>query len=79
MKTISVGEFKSKFSQILEWIRKGEEVVVSYGRKKEEVAVLMDIKKFRRPKKRKLGPLEGKGKFKIQDGFEMSASDLIGE
>jgi len=79
MKTISVGEFKSRFSQILEWIQKGEEVVVSYGRKKEEVAVLIDIKKFRKPKKRKLGPLEGKGSFKIHKDFEMSTQELLGE
>ena len=79
MKTISVGEFKSKFSQILDWIRKGEEVVVSYGRKKEEVAVLIDIKKFRKPRRRKLGPLEGKGTFKIHDDFEMSTKELLGE
>ena len=79
MKTISVGEFKSKFSQILDWIRKGEEVVVSYGRKKEEVAVLVDIRKFRKPRRRKLGPLEGKGSFKIHDDFEMSSNELLGE
>lgn len=79
MKTISVGEFKSKFSQILDWIRKGEDVVVSYGRKKEEVAVLVDIKKFKKPKSRKLGRLEGKGTFKIHDDFEMSANELLGK
>jgi antitoxin (DNA-binding transcriptional repressor) of toxin-antitoxin stability system len=79
MKTISVGEFKSKFSQILDWIRRGEEVVVAYGRKKEEVAVLVDIRKFRKPRRRKLGPLEGKGSFKIHDNFEMSANELLGE
>lgn len=79
MKTISVGEFKSKFSQILDWIRKGEEVVVSYGRKKEEVAVLVDIRKYKKPKRRKLGPLEGKGTFKIHNDFEMSSDELLGE
>lgn len=44
MKVISVSEFKSRFSQILEWIKNGEEVVISYGRKKKEVAVLVDIR-----------------------------------
>ncbi len=78
MKTISVGEFKSKFAQILEWIQKGESVIVSYGRKKEEVAVLVDIKNYRKPKKRKLGTLQGKGNFKIHKDFEMSAEELLG-
>jgi antitoxin (DNA-binding transcriptional repressor) of toxin-antitoxin stability system len=78
MKTISVGEFKTKFAQILQWIQKGEGVVVSYGRKKQKVAVLVDIKKFRKPKKRKLGTLEGKGNFKIHKDFEMTAEELLG-
>ena len=77
MKTISVGEFKSKFSMILDWIRKGEEVVVSYGRKKEEVAVLVDIKKYKKSQKRKLGILEGKGSFKIHKNFEMTTEELL--
>ena len=74
-----MGEFKSKFSQILDWIRSGEEVVVSYGRKKEEVAVLIDIKKHRKAPKRKFGILEGKGSFKIHDGFEMTDDEVLNE
>jgi antitoxin (DNA-binding transcriptional repressor) of toxin-antitoxin stability system len=83
MKTISVGELESKFAQILEWIQKGEGVIVSYGRKKEEVAVLVDIKKFKRPavdekpKIRKLGTLEGKATFIFHDDWEMSDEELI--
>jgi hypothetical protein len=79
MKTISGGEFKSKFSRILKWIRKGESVTVSYGMKKQEVAVLVDIKNYGEPKKRKLGTLEGKGNFKIHKDFEMSAEEFLGE
>jgi antitoxin (DNA-binding transcriptional repressor) of toxin-antitoxin stability system len=77
MKIISVGEFKSKFSQILDWIQNGEEVIVSYGRKKEEVAVLIDIKKHRKSARRKFGILEGKSSFKIHKGFEMTDEDVL--
>ena len=34
MKTLQVGELKSKFSEVLDYIRKGEEVVISFGKKK---------------------------------------------
>jgi prevent-host-death family protein len=78
MKIIAVGEFKSKFSEILDWIRKGEEVIVSYGRKKEEVAVLIDIKKFRKPKKRKLGALNGKVKVKFSRNFKITTEEFLG-
>jgi len=40
MKTLSVGEFKTHFSEVLEDVRRGQPVGVAYGRKGELVAVL---------------------------------------
>ncbi len=77
MKIISVGEFKSKFSLILEWIKDGEDVIISYGRKKKEVAVIVDINKFRKPKKRKLGILEGVAKARFKKDFKISTEDFL--
>jgi prevent-host-death family protein len=41
MKTFTVGEFKTDFSEIIARVRAGEEIIISYGKKKEKVAVLI--------------------------------------
>jgi antitoxin (DNA-binding transcriptional repressor) of toxin-antitoxin stability system len=38
MKTLSVGEFKAQFSDVLEMVKAGETVGISFGKKKEPVA-----------------------------------------
>jgi antitoxin (DNA-binding transcriptional repressor) of toxin-antitoxin stability system len=43
MKTLTVGEFKSRFSEALEAVRAGETIVVSYGRDHRKVAALVRI------------------------------------
>ena len=35
MKILAVGEFKSRFSEVVQWVKQGEEVSVTYGRAKE--------------------------------------------
>lgn len=30
--TLSVGEFKARFSEVIEWLKKGKEVEVTYGK-----------------------------------------------
>ncbi len=41
MKTITVGELKRNFSAVLEWVQSGEEVAISFGKKKEIVASIV--------------------------------------
>jgi len=76
MKTVSVGEFKSKFAHYLEKVMKGEEFIVEYGRKKKPVArftPFKDNKKF----VRKLGPLDGKINISIADDWGMTDGELL--
>lgn len=79
MKTVTIGEFKANLSTLTDKILKGEEVVVTRGRTKKKILRVLAFNEEAKPKKRKLGPLEGKGSFKIHDGFEMSAEELLGE
>ncbi len=76
MKTVSVGEFKSKFAYYLEKVIKGEEFVVEYGRKKKPVARFTP---FKEEKKfvRKLGPLDGKINISMADDWEMTDEELL--
>ena len=55
MKTMSVSEFKAKFSSIIEEVKAGEEIEVTYGKEKKVVGYFMQKKSH----KRKLGILEG--------------------
>ncbi|MBX2915468.1 MAG: prevent-host-death protein [Cyclobacteriaceae bacterium] len=76
MKTVTVGEFKSKFTYYLEKVMKGEEFIVAYGRKKKKVALFSPYANKKRPL-RKLGPLDGKVTIQISDDWEMSDEELI--
>ena len=78
MKTISTGEFKTNLSSVLKSIMEGEEYTISYGRKKEKVAVILPYSKYKKKNPRKLGLLANKGKFKIKKGFKMSEDELMG-
>lgn len=75
MKTFAVGEFKAHFSEIIERVRAGEEIIISYGKKKENVAVLIPYTSYK-SKKISLGLLKNKP-LRIHDDFEMTEEELI--
>lgn len=77
MQTMSVGEFKSKFSKVLKKVLAGEEIGISYGKNKEIVARLVPKAPVKKPK-RKLGILEGKGKVVFSDNFKMTEKEFLG-
>ncbi|MGB1249391.1 MAG: type II toxin-antitoxin system Phd/YefM family antitoxin [Candidatus Promineifilaceae bacterium] len=76
MKTFPVGEFKTHFSEIIEQVRLGEEVIITYGKKKENVAVLIPYSVYK-TKKIQLGLLQGKT-LNIHDDFKMTEEALLG-
>ncbi|MBL9202235.1 MAG: type II toxin-antitoxin system prevent-host-death family antitoxin [Opitutaceae bacterium] len=78
MTTLSVGEFKAQFSDILEEVRRGGVVGVRYGRAKKPVAVLVSAEHAPGRATRKLGLLEGKAKFRVKAGFKMTDAELLG-
>jgi len=77
MKTFQVGELKSKFSKIIEDLKNGEEIVISFGKKKEKIAVIIPFSKYIKKHKRKLGLLEKKASYKIVSDFKISDEELI--
>ena len=54
MKTLTVGELKAKFSEVLAQVRDGEKIIISFGRKREKVAVLVPYLQYRAKPERKL-------------------------
>lgn len=77
MKTMPVGEFKSHFSEIIEEIKKGEEIAISFGKKKEKIAVLVPYERYMRKSRRRLGLLEKKGSFKMSSDFKSTESSFF--
>jgi len=77
MKTLPVGELKSNFSKIIQDIKKGEEITISFGKKKEKIAVIIPYSQYIPKNKRTLGILEKKASFKINKDFSITDEDLL--
>jgi len=77
MKTLQVGELKSKFSKILEDVKHGEEIGISFGKKKETIAVIIPFSKYKKNNKRQLGILKKKASFKIKKDFSLTDEDFL--
>ena len=73
---MTVGEFKTHFSEVLEQVKAGEEIAVTYGKKKEVVGYFLP-EKPQKPK-RKLGILEGKIEVIFMPDFEMTTEEFLG-
>lgn len=77
MQVMSIGELKSHFSAVLEQVKNGETIVVSYGRNKEKVAAIVPYAHIRPTSERSLGLLNGKAQCIIGDDFAISDEDLL--
>lgn len=76
MKTLPVGEFKTHFSEVINDVRAGEEIIITYGKKKEQVAVVIPYSSYKKRNQIKLGLLKNKS-YKIHEGFEMTEEELL--
>jgi antitoxin (DNA-binding transcriptional repressor) of toxin-antitoxin stability system len=77
MDTIAIGELKANFSAILGRVKKGEKIVIGFGKKKEKVAVLIPYVRLQSKKGRKLGLLKGKSSYAIKEGFQIRDEELL--
>jgi prevent-host-death family protein len=76
MRTLPVGELKTNFSSILNDVKAGEEIIISYGKKKENVAVIIPYTIYKKKNRIKLGLLKDK-KMKIHENFKMTEEELL--
>ena len=78
MRTLTIGEFKARFSEVLSAVQAGDSVVVCYGRKKERVAALVPYAQFADSKgKRSLGLLKGQASFSLSEDFTISDEEFL--
>lgn len=77
MKTLPVAEIRTKFSSLLKEVESGQEIGISFGRKRETIAVIVPINEYKKIKARKLGTLEGKAKVAFSEDWEITDKELI--
>jgi len=77
METLTAAEFKARFSEVLEKIRKGQRIAITYGRKREKVAIIIPYSESFEGGKRKIGLLEGKASFKVRKGFKLTDEEML--
>ena len=78
MKTMPVGEFKTHFSRVIERVKRGEKIVVSYGKNRENIAVVVPYAEFKRTNCIKLGLLRGKASYAFKKDYSMTDEELVG-
>ena len=77
MQTLTIGELKTNFSEVLKKIKEGQEIVISYGKKREKVAVIVPYSTYASLPERSLGLLKDRAKCVIHDDFEISEKEML--
>lgn len=77
MRIMTVGEFKTNFSQVLKRVLAGEEIGISYGKNKEIVARLVP-KASIKGARRKIGIWDKKAEIKFGTNFKMTEEEFLG-
>jgi antitoxin (DNA-binding transcriptional repressor) of toxin-antitoxin stability system len=76
MKSMSVGDIKNYFSEILEEVQQGSKVGILYGKAKKPVAMIVPYKE-EPVQEREIGLLDGKVKIEFMDDFSMTTEELL--
>lgn len=79
VKTMQVGELKARFSEVVELVKNGEEIVISYGKKHENVAVILPYSTYRQRNRIGLGVLKETANAVFSDDYKMTPSELVSE
>jgi prevent-host-death family protein len=77
MKTLQLAEAKTHFSAVLKDVELGNEIAISYGRKKETIAVIVPYDKWKKSRKRELGTLKHRAKVTFSKNFSMTTEEFI--
>lgn len=77
MKTLPVAEVKSHLSALLKEVEIGNDIAISYGKKKEIIAVIISYDEYKKSKKRKLGTLKGKMEVVFKEDFSISDQEFL--
>ena len=78
MKTMTVGELKAQFSEVLgQMVKSGEPVAISFGKKKEKIAAIIPYSQRKPQIDRELGLMKGRARCVIHDDFALGDEELL--
>ena len=77
MKTLQLAKAKTHFSSVLKDVEAGNEVAITFGKKKQAIAVIIPYEQWKKNQKRQLGTMEGKMSVKFKEDFAMTDEELI--
>ncbi len=77
MQTLTIGELKTNFSEVLKKIKSGQKIGISYGRKREKVAVIVPYSDYVSKPERSLGLLKDRAQCIIHDDFEITEKEML--
>ena len=77
MEILSVGELKTRFSEVIGQLKKGQEIIVSYGKKKEKIAVIVPYSQYKNKPKRQIGLLKDLGHCVIREDFKIDDEEML--
>ena len=70
-------EIRTHFSSLLKEVESGNEIGISYGRKRETIAVIVPIDEYKKIKMKRLGTLEGKVKLEFKGEWAISDEEFL--
>ncbi|MEE9148410.1 MAG: type II toxin-antitoxin system Phd/YefM family antitoxin [Candidatus Tectomicrobia bacterium] len=77
MKSLTVGEFKAQFADVLKDIQDGHSIAITYGKKRTTLAVLVPFDQYMPVTARQLGLLQGKASYHLHDDFKMPDEEFL--
>ena len=77
MKTVPLAEARTHFSSLLKEVESGNEIGITYGRKKKTIAVIVPIEEYRKIKAKRLGTLEGRVKLEFKGDWSISDEEFL--
>ena len=76
MKTMTVGDFKKDFSQVVSGLQKGTSYAISYGKNKKQIGVVVPFDEYSK-KPRIPGTLAGKANVSFLKDFKMTDAEFL--
>jgi prevent-host-death family protein len=77
MQTLTIGELKTNFSEVLKKVKSGQKIGISYGKKREKVAVIVPYSDYVSTPERSLGLLKDRARCIIHDDFEITEKEML--
>jgi prevent-host-death family protein len=75
---MQIAEAKDRFSEVVRSVEQGEPMVITRGARREEVAVVVSIRQWRKAQERRFGELCGKVTVTFADDWQVSDEELLG-